>query len=77
MRGATKLTVKTRQDRGTKRARRLREQGLIPGIIYGHKEEPVRCAVNQAELAQALHHGARLVETGLPGSSGTDRKSVV
>jgi len=41
--------------------------GKIPGIVYGHGEEPVPVAVSQHELEILLHHGAHLLELDLNG----------
>ena len=43
-----KLTVISRQD---KKAKELRKEGLIPGIIYGkHLKEPIAVACNKNEF---------------------------
>lgn len=32
----------------------LRRQGIVPGIIYGHKNEPITISINYRELARFL-----------------------
>ncbi|MDY6914641.1 MAG: 50S ribosomal protein L25 [Planctomycetota bacterium] len=59
------LKVTTRDELGTRKVRRLRKQGKIPGIIYGHGEKPVCVALNQHEVALAIGHGERLLELKL------------
>jgi large subunit ribosomal protein L25 len=49
----TKLTVKTREHLGSRETRRLRKQGLVPGVLYG-RSEPVAIAVEERELRRAL-----------------------
>jgi large subunit ribosomal protein L25 len=39
---------------GSRAARRLRREGLVPGTIYGHGSEPVSVAVEAKELRSAL-----------------------
>jgi large subunit ribosomal protein L25 len=49
----TKLTVRTRETLGSRETRRLRKQGVIPGVLYG-RNEPVAIAVDERELRRAL-----------------------
>ena len=35
-----KLQVQERESRGSAESRRLRKQGLIPGVLYGRGKEP-------------------------------------
>jgi large subunit ribosomal protein L25 len=49
----TTLTVKARERLGSRETRRLRKQGLIPGVLYGGGE-PVAICVEERELRRAL-----------------------
>jgi large subunit ribosomal protein L25 len=49
----TKLTVSERTRLGSPETRRLRKQGLIPGVLYG-RGEPVAICVEERELRRAL-----------------------
>jgi large subunit ribosomal protein L25 len=49
----TKLIVRTRETLGSRETRRLRKQGVIPGVLYG-RNEPVAIAVDERELRRAL-----------------------
>jgi large subunit ribosomal protein L25 len=49
----TKLVVKTRERLGSSETRRLRKQGLVPGVLYG-AGEPVSICVEERELRRAL-----------------------
>lgn len=55
----TKLTVKTRERLGSRETRRLRRQGLVPGVLYG-AGEPVAICVEERELRRALTGAAGL-----------------
>ncbi len=55
----TKLTVKTREHLGSSETRRLRRQGLIPGVLYG-AGDPVSICVEERELRRALTGAAGL-----------------
>ena len=48
------LSVELREQVGSKTASRLREQGKLPAVIYGHKQQPVSVALDQ-------HHKYRLL----------------
>ena len=52
---ATTLNVQRRTVNGKRPVRRLRHDGVVPGIVYGRKMEPLSIAVNQRELSKVLH----------------------
>lgn len=56
------LEVSSRDARGTRAARRMRRRGIVPGVVYGHGQEPVSVGVAGDVLAAAVRHGSRLVE---------------
>jgi large subunit ribosomal protein L25 len=56
------LEIEKRGGRGTRTARKLRDQGRVPGVVYGHKEETVSVAVAADALMSAVRHGARVVD---------------
>jgi large subunit ribosomal protein L25 len=49
----TKLTVTKREQLGSRETRRLRKQGIVPGVLYG-RAEPIAIAVEVRELRRAL-----------------------
>jgi large subunit ribosomal protein L25 len=49
-----KLQVLSRESRGSAASRRLREQGLIPGVLYGDGDEAHPFAIEERELRKAL-----------------------
>jgi large subunit ribosomal protein L25 len=55
----TKLTVTQRERLGSRESRRLRKQGLVPGVLYG-RGEPVAISVEERELRRALTGAAGL-----------------
>jgi large subunit ribosomal protein L25 len=55
----TKLIVAARPKTGSRESRRLRKQGLIPGVLYG-RSEPVAIVVPERELRRALTGSAGL-----------------
>jgi large subunit ribosomal protein L25 len=58
-----KLPVQVRESRGSAEARRLRAQGLIPGVIYGRGSDPTAICIEERELRKALtgDHGLHAI----------------
>jgi large subunit ribosomal protein L25 len=55
----TTLTVQARESLGSRNTRRLRKQGLVPGVLYG-RGEPVAISIEERELRRALTGAAGL-----------------
>jgi large subunit ribosomal protein L25 len=49
-----KLQVKERERRGSRDARRLRREGMIPGVLYGNGKESFAISVPERELRRVL-----------------------
>jgi large subunit ribosomal protein L25 len=62
------LQAEIRQAGGTRAAQRLRRTGKLPGVIYGHNEEPETVAVDAHDLSVLLEHGAHVLELDVGGS---------
>lgn len=56
----TRILAELRGDRGTRPAKRLRREGKIPGVIYGHGIDAVPVAVEGRDLRHALTGGSGL-----------------
>jgi len=54
------LKAQKRKETGSSSAGKLREQGRIPAIIYGHKEEAVPISLDRHAFTEGIHHGHRL-----------------
>src|SRR5262245_54793230 len=63
------LEARKREERGTQRAKRLRRQGLIPAVVYGHKEATVAVSLNKDDLVKAVRHGVRVVDLKTDGQT--------
>jgi large subunit ribosomal protein L25 len=59
---AEQINVQQRITTGKRNNRRMRDQGLIPAILYGHGEQNVCLAVPADQVALALRRGSRVVE---------------
>jgi large subunit ribosomal protein L25 len=53
-----KLTVQTRAEVGRNAIKKVRKQGLIPGVIYGVGHEPINLEVNGRQLSTVLAHSS-------------------
>jgi len=61
------LEATKREDLGTRKVRRLRKQGLIPGVIYGHGKPVETIAMSEHEFHTVIGHGERLLAIKLGG----------
>jgi large subunit ribosomal protein L25 len=55
------LVTQPREGRGTQQAKQLRRKGLIPAVVYGHKEATIAIALPGDELFKAVRAGAHIV----------------
>jgi large subunit ribosomal protein L25 len=63
------MEVLPRQGRGSHKAEKLRRRGLVPAVLYGHKEATVSVSVSGEELHKALRHGARVLDLKSDGKT--------
>jgi len=56
------LEVVARAATGTRESRRLRRQGFVPAVLYGHGEKCVDLAARREALEAVIRHGGRIVE---------------
>jgi large subunit ribosomal protein L25 len=56
------LKAEIREQTGSKSAAKVRKQGRIPAIVYGHKKEPTPISLDAHNLVEGLHHGYRLMD---------------
>lgn len=63
------VVARRRDTSGSQAARQLRKQGLLPGVVYGHKEAVVSVAVSAEEMHKAIRHGARVIDLQTDGKT--------
>jgi large subunit ribosomal protein L25 len=63
------ISVKPRSELGSRANKRLRDNGLIPGVIYGHKEAVVPITLPKKETVNHLKHGAHVFDLAIDGKS--------
>ncbi len=51
-----KLKARRRKEANKKNVHKLRQQGEIPGVLYGHKKDPVHLALLEHEFWTILHN---------------------
>ena len=64
---AIQLSVKQRAERGSRAAKRLRDAGAIPGVIYGHGEDVLPVTLPRREVSIHLNKGAHVFELQVDG----------
>jgi large subunit ribosomal protein L25 len=63
------LKAQSRNTQGTHEARRMRKKGLIPAVVYGHKEATIALTVNRDDLYKVIRHGVRVVDLQAAGKT--------
>jgi large subunit ribosomal protein L25 len=56
------LKAEVREKTGSKAAAKLRAQGRVPAIVYGHKQESEAVSLDAHSFIEQLHHGRRLLD---------------
>ena len=67
--GSTTLELKARAPEGSRSVRRMRRDGLVPGVIYGGSEDPQHFTVDARLLRNTLAHAAQVIEVAVEGAS--------
>ena len=71
MANTIEVTAKQRKELGSRANKRLRDAGLLPGVIYGHKQDVLPVTLPRKEVSTHLHHGAHLFSLSLDGHKET------
>src|SRR4051794_14238623 len=66
----TSLSLSARAPEGSRSARRLRREGLVPGVIYGEGGDPQHFAVDARILRNTLAHSGAILEVSVDGGTG-------
>jgi len=72
-----KLTARTRLEIGRSAVNKIKQQGLIPAVVYGGKEKPINLALNAREMRTILSHATSehfLVDLEIAGDGGTSNR---
>lgn len=68
---AEKITAEQRTEFGKGAARRIRRDGKVPAVLYGHGNDPIHVTLPGHDTMMALKHGGAnaLLELDIDGSS--------
>jgi large subunit ribosomal protein L25 len=69
------LQSEKRDGRGSRHAAKLRKAGLVPAVLYGHKEETLSVSVSHEALMAAIRHNTRVVDLAAGGK--TEKAQIV
>jgi large subunit ribosomal protein L25 len=63
------ITAQPRDGLGSRKVKRLRDQGLVPGVVYGHKEAVIPVTLPKKELKTHIDRGAHVFDLTLDGKA--------
>src|SRR5215475_13711888 len=64
----TTLNVAPRADFGSRNARRMRREGLVPGVVYSGGSEATAFQVSEREVRNVIAEGAALFDISIDGA---------
>ncbi|MFA9479056.1 50S ribosomal protein L25 [Phycisphaerales bacterium AB-hyl4] len=64
-----KIEVQPRDRVGSRYAARLRKEGKLPGVIYGHKEDPKSVTLDYRQFTDLLEGHAHLLQVTIDGKT--------
>jgi large subunit ribosomal protein L25 len=65
------LQAKKRERLGSRYSRRLRDQGALPAIVYGHGIDPLPIALDAKQALTFFHRGWKVYELDIDGGAET------
>lgn len=65
------LASEPREGRGKRAAKKHRKGGMIPAVLYGHKEAVVSVMLPRKEFETALRHRVRVIDLAAGGKTET------
>jgi large subunit ribosomal protein L25 len=75
-----KLTATTRKETGKEVAKKLRREGMLPGVIYGQKTNPIPLTLELKPFLSLLGGGkseSKLINLSVEGNGGPSEKTVM
>lgn len=64
---APALNVEMREKLGSRYCQRLRKSGKLPGVVYGHKQDPVAIAVDAKQAMDLITKGEKVFRLDFAG----------
>jgi len=65
------LQAKIRKDSGSIKSRRNRKAGLIPAVLYGHKQESIMLSLDKKEFTKVIDARTKMVNLKMDNSEET------
>lgn len=62
------IAAQMRDRTGTRYARRLRNTGRLPAVIYGHRTDPIHVSLDEKEILTHLRHGSHVLKVDVEGA---------
>lgn len=66
---SVQINAQPRSELGSRANKRLRDAGMLPGVIYGHKEAVVPVTLPRKEVVTQLDKGTHLFDLAIDGKS--------
>src|SRR5699024_3138754 len=63
------IQTQNRNKTGTRYSKRLRKEGRLPVVVYGHQKDTLHLSVDSREFGDILHRGAHLLEAQVDDKS--------
>ena len=57
-----KLDISNRVDLKSRGAKKVRESGFVPGVLYYAGEDPINISIERSALFQAMQSGQRILK---------------
>lgn len=74
---APALNVETREKLGSRYCQRLRKAGKLPGVVYGHKQDPMAIAINFKQAMDLITKGEKVFRLDFAGANGQKEQMVL
>lgn len=71
------LKASSRDRLGSRYSNRLRKEGKLPAVVYGHKQEPVSIVVDFKDTISHIKSGEKIFNLDFPGKSAKDEGQMV
>ena len=71
------LQASTRDKLGTRYSQRIRKQGKLPAVVYGHGAAPASITLDQKEALSHFNKGEKVFRLDFPGNKNKDEMQMV
>lgn len=71
------LKASFRDKLGSRFSKRFREQGLLPGVVYGHGQQPIALNFQAEDAIEHIEAGEKVFRLDLPGDKHKDEGQVL